>query len=962
MAVFTAIATAITSALVATGVGAFVTAAGAATLLATTLGYVGAAVIFGGVALLSTSLAKKSGDYGANSATYSSGILQTQTNQDLPIPLLYGKVKLAGNRIWQDEDGSKTIKRIVAFAEGEITEFTDIKLNDIKSSEIKGISINKYLGTSSQICDGIAGGKTQAERAEKVGSLKNLAYMAISVPKTEDIDINYNLTSVVKGRKVRVYTTPTKYTVKYSENPAWVMFDFLTSYNGLGLVLNNDGTINDSMIAELFDMQSFIESAAYCDQKISYTDNNGKKQTYPRFTFNMIFDAQTSARDLIDEIYRSCRGGLFTKNGKLQFKIDKAEPVSKVFTAEDIVKGSETFNTLPTEEHYDILKLVYISPEHEWQKVEAFAEIPKYRDGVPIEHNINCYSVTNFQQASRLAWYYVNSKILCPYFGSFKTDYRAYDLEVGDVIKFDSLLMGLNGYLAKVTSVIDDGAGTYTINWRTYDERLYNDTLGSKEPRLLVSTLSDKFAFPDDVKNFNVVQQDTNFSFTWSYNQSSSDLYEIRMGETWESAKVVASNLKSNTYNYPISTNGMYKFWIKAFTQYQYSKNATLDILNIASIPNIDEIIKFDLIESANGEHVNTYKYQDTIKLEPLLQENKTFNIFANMLGEFSQTTYYNGVLKLASMSNVLWQTTENTWGNDEYYKANGFWGAETYESGMYTSQIYDIEALTTNTIKFDSDFSSNDENAKIRFEWRRSDDNKTWSDWEEITQGGYKYRYFQIRIVIESEQQVTINKCLINIEFKILWASSSDFWNTGENQYYQNNGVWGALTKAIGTYTSQIYDIGLVYENLVSFDIQYKSLDPQADVDIYWQYSKDGVNWSEWVIANNGSYTFKYFRVKAEFNAYNSLQTILTALKVKVDVKEKRYTEVIEVVDSGLGYTINYNFVKKPAIVATVADNIAKFAVVDEKTQDNKQATIYVYDNSGKLTTAKVNLLIQGY
>ena len=45
-----------------------------------------------------------------------------------------------------------------------------------------------------------------------------------------------------------------------------------------------------------------------------------------------------------------------------------------------------------------------------------------------------------------------------------------------------------------------------------------------------------------------------------------------------------------------------------------------------------------------------------------------------------------------------------------------------------------------------------------------------------------------------------------------------------------------------------------------------------------------------------------------------------------------------------------------------TVADNIAKYAVIDESTQTNKQATIYVYDNSGNLTTAKVNLLIQGY
>ena len=152
------------------------------------------------------------------------------------------------------------------------------------------------------------------------------------------------------------------------------------------------------------------------------------------------------------------------------------------------------------------------------------------------------------------------------------------------------------------------------------------------------------------------------------------------------------------------------------------------------------------------------------------------------------------------------------------------------------------------------------------------------------------------------------------------------------------------------------------MYECLVSFDTQYTSLDEQADINIYWQYSSDGVNWSEWVLVNNGTYTFRYFRARAEINAYNSLQTILTSLKAQVDVKEKTYTTQIEIVDPSVGYTLNYKFVKKPAIVATVADNIAKYAVVDDEATDNTHAVIYVYDNSGTLTTAKVNLVIQGY
>ena len=229
--------------------------------IAVTWGNVGKAIIYGGVAL-SSALQKKSGDFGSLSPTYQ-GSIQTQTNQDLPIPLLYGTCKLAGNRIWQDENYISNIKRIVAFAEGEICEYSDIRLNDIPINELAGITVNRYYGTAEQEVDGIVGGSTQKERAAKVGSLKNVAYLAITVPRGEKIDINYNLTAIVKGRKIRVYKNKYQYEIKYSENPAWVMFDFLTCYNGLGLATGKDGNISDDLIEELFDLDSFVESAAY---------------------------------------------------------------------------------------------------------------------------------------------------------------------------------------------------------------------------------------------------------------------------------------------------------------------------------------------------------------------------------------------------------------------------------------------------------------------------------------------------------------------------------------------------------------------------------------------------------------------------------------------------------------------------------------------------------------------------
>lgn len=699
----------------------------ATTALGGFLGFVGTAIlsvamsiaIYGGIAL-SITAARKTGM--SNSPTYAQANLQTQTNPDLPVPLLYGTVKLAGNRVWQNDTSEKNIKRIVAFAEGVVTDFTDIRLNDIPVKDVAGNKVEKFYGTSTQGLPSVVG-------LDTVGSLRNIAYLAITCNKTDKVDINYNLTCVIKGRKVRVYTSPKKYEIKYSENPAWVLFDFLTCYNGLGLALDNSCNIDDNVVAQLFDLETFIESAAFCDEEVT---TNGVKT--PRFTFNMIFDSQTSARDLIDEIYRSCRGGLFTKNGKLQFKIDKAEPVSMVFTEEDIIKGSETFQVIPKEEHYEILRCSYVSPDHEWQKVEAFAEIPEYRYGAPVEHSVNIYSCTNFQQASRLAWYYVNSKALCPYFGSFATDYRAYSLEVGDVIKINSLLMGLSDYLVKITSVSDDGSGVFTINWRNYDERLYADTLGCQEPRVIVSKLEDIATYPDDVKNFNVVQSQNYFNFAWQYNEDTTDTYEIRYGDSWENGTVIGKQITENSFTWAIPTDGLYKFWIKAFNKYNYSKNPTLDVCNIDSVPAINEIVKYNILEDRQGEFDNTYYYQGAIKL---------------------------------NVEDVLWQTTENTWGNDDYYQTRGLWGASVVNEGSYTSQVYDIGGVLESIVAFEYQYLSAEESQDVVIEWRYSEDNKSWTDWTICNIGQYTFRYCQFRATLRAynNAQILLNTFNVSVD-----------------------------------------------------------------------------------------------------------------------------------------------------------------------------------------------------
>ena len=742
--------------------------------------------VYGGIAVAAGAFSKKllsSSKKGMSASPSYQGTQYTQTDPDMPLPLIYGTVQVAGNLLWQKSNDTCT-QKIIAFSEGEIDDFTDIKLNDISVSSITGCSVQKFLGTSTQSIPDFVSGATYDDKVKTVGSLKNVAYLAISVNHSQKIGSDFNVTTVARGKKVRVYSSETEYAVQYSENPVWILFDFLTAYNGLGLGLNDDSVLNDEAVLELFDMQSFIESASYCDELVSYTtlDKDGKSvtETQARFTFNMVFDVQTSVRTLLDEIYRSCRGGLFFKNGLLQCKIDKPETVSKVFKAEDI--SNEVFKTVPNEEHYDILKAVYISQKHEWQKVEAFAELEERRSGVPVEYSVDIYSCTNFHQASRLAWYYLNSKSLQPYFGSFDTDFRAFDLEVGDVIKFDSVLMGLNGYKVKVTQITDDGAGTFTVDWQTYDERLYSDAVCGFEPHVLVTKNSDFYQIPDNVINFNVVQSTNYFNFSWSQNENLK--YEIREGTDWKTGNIVGRGISGDFYSSKIARCGLHHFMIKAFNGYNYSQNYASDLIYVESIPESNVVLSQNVLTSN---------------------------------GIFDETTIYQNVLKLKTKE-MFWQKINSKWNDKEVEKfaVNKIWGVPK-EQGSFVSESFDLGKVFRSKVSLEKEICGL---CDIFFRCSDTEENLEQCEFTRFTEGEYSFRYFQFKFILANEngEYSYVKNCIAYIDVPDKKAHYSLEIDDAENGAVLNYSEIGFYTepKIVATVTENIFAFAIVTDKTV--------------------------------------------------------------------------------------------------------------------------------------------------
>ncbi len=417
-------------AVAAAGTAAAANAAVVSTAAAATIGAASVAVAAYGIT--SSLLRSNSALDSLNSPTYSFGTLVTQTNSALPFPIIYGEVKLAGNVLWQD--GTTTLQRLTSFGGGEIEEFTDIRINDTPIGEIAGATYDAYTGNGTQSIDSRVPGATNGERAEVVGGLKHEAYIACSVNASAEVNGNFTITSIVKGKKVRVYTDLITFSIEYSSNPAWCLLDYLTSYEGL------------SMPLEELDIDSFIEAAQYCNATV-----NGKK----RFACNLVLDSKKSALDTIEDFCLTCRG-LFGKRGdKWFFMIDKSEAVSANYDSDDIVDFTSWF--LKMDEVFDVVNINYRDPNHEWTFVQARAEADEYSNEVrPIIKNQDIHGITEFEQASRQGWFYLNQSHITPMFCKFKINKRAYSQTVGDVIAITDPLYGFNTGLLQVQNLKTD--------------------------------------------------------------------------------------------------------------------------------------------------------------------------------------------------------------------------------------------------------------------------------------------------------------------------------------------------------------------------------------------------------------------------------------------------------------------------------------------------------------------------
>jgi hypothetical protein len=128
-------------------------------------------------------------------------------------------------------------------------------------------------------------------------SIINLDYGRADFRNFQPDSINAN--AKITGKKdIKTYATPTSAAVrKYTTNRAWVLFDLLTNKRyGYGLAVSR------------FNIQEWIDLAAWCDETVAGYDDTGTAVALTRSTFNGVVDGRPAAATLGD----CCMMGRFT--------------------------------------------------------------------------------------------------------------------------------------------------------------------------------------------------------------------------------------------------------------------------------------------------------------------------------------------------------------------------------------------------------------------------------------------------------------------------------------------------------------------------------------------------------------------------------------------------------------------------------------------------------------------------
>ena len=179
---------------------------------------------------------------------------------------------------------------------------------------------------------------------------------------------------------------------EYSNDPAWVLYDLLTTSKGFG----------DQIDTSNIDVFSFYSASVYASTLV----DDGFGGTEPRFSCNVIIQNQKQAYNLINELCSCMRVMPFYSAGAIALGQDRPTDASYLFNLSNVTEAGFTYTNSALRTKHTVINVAYFDMDTrtiEYETVEDTALQAKF--GVVVK-NLKAIAVTSRGQASRLGkWF-----------------------------------------------------------------------------------------------------------------------------------------------------------------------------------------------------------------------------------------------------------------------------------------------------------------------------------------------------------------------------------------------------------------------------------------------------------------------------------------------------------------------------------------------------------------------------
>jgi predicted phage tail protein len=252
----------------------------------------------------------------------------------------------------------------------------------------------------------------------------------------------------------------------WTNNPAWVIFDLITSNRyGLGdqfWKLKNPSQLINGPTDALVDKWQLYIISQYCDELVS----NGYGGTEPRYTINVQIKDKKDAFSLLSSIVSTFRGMLYYAGGQVVFTSDKDEPASFEFTQANVTDGVFNYSS-SSQKVLNSVAAVY------WNDPEQFGrrEIEIYEDYELISQigqktiNVEAFGCTSRSLARRIAKWTLLTEKLQGEVISFSTGFEGASLFPGAIINvYDPYKSGVRAGGRLVSVTVSGGTTVFKVD------------------------------------------------------------------------------------------------------------------------------------------------------------------------------------------------------------------------------------------------------------------------------------------------------------------------------------------------------------------------------------------------------------------------------------------------------------------------------------------------------------------